>query len=133
MQFTLLCLPLLAALVAAIPNVPGARVTPSPLANKRDLSHITVMIKNKMKQAVTTTVASNPGVPTLLSSPGNGTMGNRTIAPNATAILVAPRGWNGNVAFALANATSMQAPSLIEPGLTEVMGTWMMDIDVSYV
>ncbi|PSR83429.1 hypothetical protein BD289DRAFT_483353 [Coniella lustricola] len=128
MQFPVLALPLLAALASAIPNPSGAQVTPAPLAAKRDLTHVTVTIVNKMPQSLSTSVASNGGDATLVSGGGSGVM-----AAKATATIVAPQNWNGNVAFGLANYSSMQVPSLIEPGLTQVSGEWMFDIDVSYV
>lgn len=121
-------IPLLVALAAAIPSPPVARVTPGPLADKRDLSHVTVTIVNKMAEALSTSVASNGGDATLVAGGGTGVM-----KPKATATIVAPQNWNGNVAFGLAKYSAMEVPTLIEPGLTQVSGKWMFDIDVSYV
>ncbi|KAF3764196.1 hypothetical protein M406DRAFT_258973 [Cryphonectria parasitica EP155] len=128
MQLSILSLPLVAALVAAIPNAPGAKITPAPFANKRDLQQITVTIVNSMGEDLSTSVASNGGDATLVSGGGTG-----TLAANSQATIVAPQNWNGNVAFGLAKYSEMDVPSLIEPGLTQVSGTYMMDIDVSYV
>lgn len=124
---TVLLVPLLVVLAAAAPSYP--HVTPAPLANKRDLTQITVTMVNSMAAAVTTSIASNAGA--ALASGADSPTG--TIAAGASASIVAPQGWAGNMAVGLANYTQMYMPSLMEAALTDFGAGYMFDIDVSYV
>lgn len=124
---TTLFIPFLAALAAAIPSYP--QVTPGPFANKRDLTQITVTMVNSMSVAISTSIASNAG--TALATGGDTPTG--TIAAGASASIVAPQGWAGNMAVGLANYSEMYMPSLMEAALTDFGSGYMFDIDVSYV
>lgn len=121
----------LTALAAAVP--PSAQVTPAPFANKRDITQATITIVNSMAAPLSTSVVSNPGNPTLVVG-GATTTG--TLAAGATATIVMPRDWSGNVALGMSNYSSLAAnnyPTLIEPGLTNWGNGYMLDVDVSYV
>lgn len=121
-------IPFLAAMAAAMPSQP--KVTPSPLANnKRGLSQITVTMVNSMSVAISTSIASNAG--TGLASGAESPTG--TMAAGASASIVAPQGWAGNMAVGLANYSAMYMPSLMEAALTDFGAGYMFDIDVSYV
>lgn len=133
MQSTVLSLLSFVALVAAAP--PSAQITPLPYANnKRDGTLGTVTIVNSMAMALSTSVVSNAGNPTLVAG-GESLTG--TMAPGATATMVMPVGWSGNMALAMANTSSLSGdnfPTLIEATLFEFDGQGVMqDIDVSYV
>lgn len=100
----------------------------SSAAADSELSQITITLVNSMKSAVSTSATGNAGA-ALLTGAGTGTM-----APGATASIVAPRDWAGNVAFGLAQYNGFDSPSLVEAGLSTFPGaSYMMDIDVSYV
>lgn len=124
---SVLLVPLLAALAAALPSYP--QVTPEPRANKRDLTQITVTMVNSMAAAISTSIASNDG--TALASGADSPTG--TIAAGASASIVAPQGWAGNMAVGLANYSGMYMPSLMEAALKTFGDGYMFDIDVSYV
>lgn len=124
---TIFLVPLLAVLVAAVPSYP--QVTPAPFAKKRDLNQITVTMVNSMGAAITTSIASNAG--SALASGGGSPTG--TIAAGASASIVAPQGWAGNMAVGLANYSQLYMPSLMEAALTDFGAGYMFDIDVSYV
>lgn len=123
MQSALLSLLSLAALVAAVPS---AQVTPGPFANKRALTQATVIVVNSMPSAVSTSMTSNVGVPTLVAG-GDKLIG--TMEAGATATMVFQAGFHGSFAYGSANET-LTMPSLIEPNL-DVGGK--PGIDVSYV
>ncbi|KAJ4397483.1 hypothetical protein N0V93_001712 [Gnomoniopsis smithogilvyi] len=128
---TILLVPLLAVLAAAVPSYP--HVTPAPLANKRDLTQITVTMVNSMAAPLTTAIASNPGVPPLAS--GAASL-EGTLSAGGTASIVAPQGWAGNIAVGLANYTALYMPSLMEASLMTKSQSdpgFSFDIDVSYV
>lgn len=122
MQSTLAVFLSLAALVAA---APFAQVTPIP---KRAMSEGSVTIINKMASAISTSIASNPGAPGISGYTAPGTLG-----PKETATVVVPQNWAGNVALADAKNPISGGASLIEPSLSDWSGSWMLDIDVSYV
>lgn len=131
MQTTVLSLLSLAALVAAVPH--SAQVTPVPAANKRDAAQGTVTVVNSMSMALSTSIISNSGNPTLVA--GGETL-TGTMAPGATASMVMPVGWSGNMALALANSSSLASgsfPTLIEPSVWTWNTDTMLDIDVSDV
>lgn len=118
------------ALVAAVPS---AQVTPGPFANKRDITQATITIVNSMAAPLSTSIVSNPGNPTLVSG-GATTTG--TLGAGATATIVMPQDWSGNVALGMSNYSSLAGnnfPTLIEPGLTNWGNGYMLDVDVSYV
>lgn len=127
MKTTLISLLPAIALVAAVPNPEVKRDATTPY-----LSQITVTIVNSMTDAVSTTIASNAGVPALVTG-GESMTG--TLAAKATATVVAAQGWNGNIAIGDANfpLANNQYATLIEPGLDLNNVTWMMDLDISYV
>lgn len=125
---TIFLIPFLGALAAAMPSYP--MVTPAPVAaNKRGLAQITVTIVNNMSVPIATSIASNAG--TGLASGAESPTG--TIAAGASASIVAPQGWAGNMALGLANYSEMYMPSLMEAALTDFGAGYMFDIDVSYV
>lgn len=132
MQTTVLCLLSLAALVAAAP--PAAQITPGPFANKRDGTVGTITVVNSMSVALSTSVVSNAGNPTLVAG-GESLTG--TMAPGATATMVMPVGWSGNMALAMANSSALSGnnfPTLIEATLFEWDGVGIKhDVDISYV
>lgn len=126
MLFSLLSIP---ALVAAVPN---AQITPAPFANKRDLTQATVTVVNSMTDALSTSIVSNAGNPTLVAG-GDSLTG--TLEAGASATIVMPQDWSGNMALGKASypIQGNGYPSLIEPGLTNWGNGYMLDVDVSYV
>lgn len=124
MQTTLAAVLSIAALAAAAPLAPVV----TPFA-KRGITEASVTIVNMMASAVSTSIASNPGVPGISGYTAPGTLG-----PQETATVVVPQNWAGNVALADAKNPISGGASLIEPSLSNWNGgTWMLDIDVSYV
>ncbi|CAN8101566.1 unnamed protein product [Discula destructiva] len=140
MHSALLPLALLLSLTSALPSHP--EVTPAAAVpvnsnnknnnnNKRDssaqLTAITITIVNSMKDAISTSIASNAGV-ALATGGATGTM-----AAGASASIVAPMNWAGNMAVGLAKYNAFDQPTLVEAGLSDWGSGAMMDLDVSYV
>ncbi|KAK4184320.1 hypothetical protein QBC35DRAFT_391895 [Podospora australis] len=92
----------------------------------------TIVVANKAGSALTTTHGINRGVPEPDGGrPSPGTMGN-----GATATLVVPTGWAGQMAFATAGASIIGDESLTEASFIDQPsnpGLAPGDIDVSYV
>lgn len=101
--------------------------------HRRDtLQQVTMTIVNKASSAISTSIVSNAGVSTLVS--GGATLVG-TMASQATATLVAPLGWSGNVAVVKADVDIVgnDYSSLLEFGLTAQGDENKMDVDASYV
>lgn len=79
-----------------------------------------------MKSALSTSIDSDSARPPLATG---GATRTGTMAPGATASIVAPKDWSGNIAFGQAKYPQLGKASLVE--LT--FGDLGLDIDVSYV
>lgn len=102
---------------------PQADVTEGP-------DQLTITVVNKMAEPVSTSCASNAGVPGLVS----GGTATGTLTPGETATVVAPREWAGMVAVNLAKYPLNGRASLLE-GSLKAWGDvgYRVDMDVSYV
>ncbi|KAG8159658.1 hypothetical protein KVR01_010295 [Diaporthe batatas] len=111
--------------------------SPSPIVTAGTPSRLTITVVNKMPAAVSTSYVHNDGVPGLVA----GGTGTGTLMPGASATLVAPEDWAGNVAVNLAEDPETGERwemngdvSLLEGSLMEWGGLgYRVDIDVSYV
>lgn len=133
----LAALPLLGSVAAAPNPVPELIERDSPVYRAENpattpvLDQVTITLVNKMSKALSTSIASNDANTALVS--GASTMG--TMAPQATAVLVAPMSWSGNLALGEADYP-MQGNdyiTLLEFGLTLQGNITKMDVDASYV
>lgn len=124
------------SLAAAAPKPTPA---PKPFLMRRDddsgdLKQVTMIMVNKMSNPVSTSVVSNAGVPALVTG-GDKLVG--TLAPQATATLVAELGWSGNVGIVEAKdgveIVGNTYLSLLEFGLTTQGDENKFDVDASYV
>lgn len=155
MDTTLLCLMGLLTLTGALPSVPKETPPPSleqrqhnvrayhalnPRQASRSASgqasatagpdQLTITVVNKMAEPLSTSCASNAGVPSLVS----GGTETGTLTPGQTATVVAPREWAGMVAVNLATYPMSGNASLLEGSLKAWGGLgYRVDIDVSYV
>ncbi|KUI70396.1 hypothetical protein VM1G_06422 [Cytospora mali] len=146
MHTTLISLLTLLSLTNALPS--GPLETPPPAVNKRQgfayhaeklphkaratsaPSHLTITVVNKMSEAVSTSYVANGGAPAVLA----GNTGAGTMAASATASIVAPSGWAGNIAVGLAKYPMNGDVSLLEGSLMDQgNGYPVVDMDVSYV
>lgn len=140
MNAPLLALFTLLSLTNALPG--GPKPTPPPSMDERqDLayhaekprqaapSQLTVTVVNKMTEAISTSYVANAGPAIVAGETGAGTMD-----PDATASIVAPSGWAGNIAVGQAQYSMNGDVSLLEGSLMDQgNGYPVVDMDVSYV
>lgn len=155
MNKTLLCLMGLLTLTGALPSVPKETPPPSLEQHQHDVrayhalnprqasrsasgqasvtagpDQLTITVVNKMAEPLSTSCASNAGVPSLVS----GGTETGTLTPGQTATVVAPRDWAGMVAVNLATYPMSGNASLLEGSLKAWGGLgYRVDMDVSYV
>lgn len=144
MNTTLLTLLTLLSLTNALPG--GPKETPPPSLDKRQglayhadkprsagatgsPSQLTITVVNKMTEAISTAYAANAGAAIIAGDTGTNTMDT-----GATASIVAPSGWAGNIAVGLAKYPINGNESLLEGSFQEQgNGYPVVDMDVSYV
>lgn len=147
MNTTLLSLMGFLALTSALPSAP--KETPPPSLEQRqhafhayhaqqprqasvtaEPSQLTITVVNKMSEDVSTSYVANAGAP----GPVSGGTGTGTMAPGASATLVAPKDWAGNVAVNLEKYNMTGDTSLLEGSLKSWGDVgYRVDMDVSYV
>lgn len=119
---------LLGSAVAAPKSGPGV----NQFHRRDNLQQVTMTVVNKMSSPISTSIVSNAGASTLIS--GAATLVG-TMSSQATATLVAPLGWSGNVAVVDDDVEILgnNSTSLLEFGLTVQGGENKLDVDASYV
>lgn len=143
MTAPLLSLFTLLSIAHALPS--GPKETPPPSLDRRQdvayhaqepradaagsPSKLTITVVNKMSEAVSTSYVANAGPAIVAGKTGTGTMG-----ADATASIVAPSGWAGNIAVGRAKYSMNGDVSLLEGSLMDQgSGYPVVDMDVSYV
>lgn len=144
MNAPLISLLTLLSLTNALPG--GPKETPPPSLDKRQglayhaekprsasatgsPSQLTITVVNKMTEAVSTSYVANAGPAIVAGDTGVG-----TIDTGASASIVAPSGWAGNIAVGLAQYPINGDGSLLEGSLMDQgNGYPVVDMDVSYV
>ncbi|KAJ4385530.1 hypothetical protein N0V93_009959 [Gnomoniopsis smithogilvyi] len=107
-------------------------------ASTGDADHLTVFVRNMMTDSLTTSHAMNADLPANILAI-TATLTDGTMAPGATASMIYPSGWAGNMAAAKAPSTDDEVVDLADASLIE--GSFVVqlgdapvnDMDVSYV
>lgn len=127
-----------AATITAASSASGSDSGSGSGSQTGDVDNLTVVVRNMMADTLTTSHAMNADLPAHVLAI-TATLTDGTMAPGASATMVYPSGWAGNM-FAAKAATSedevvdLADGSLIEGSFVPQMGdTPVNDMDVSYV